>query len=312
MRAPHTIPAMLHKPLRIAVIAPSSPFDPLRLAQGIETLQAWGHSVWTGPHLHDRHLHFAGTAASRLADLHHALTSPDFDAVWLARGGAGLSHLLAQLPDDLPRDRPVLGFSDGTALHCALLRRGHTQLWHAPVVQQLAAWELQAAPQDLVLDAPSRAWLQTLLERGLTTAGLQQSILPWHHPQLSTPATMQGPVIAGNLTVLASLCGTPWQLDATGAIVVLEDLHEAPYRLDRCIRQLTASGALRGARAVVLGDFLHCKADGYALHDLLAEALAPLGVPVWMGIEVGHGSRNLALRQGAQAILADQTLTWLD
>lgn len=303
---------MAGQSLRIAVVAPSSPFDNERLQAGVRTLQAWGHSVELGAHLHDRHLHFAGTARDRLADLCDALTRPDADAVWMARGGAGLVHLLAELPVELPKDRPLFGFSDGTALHCALLRRGHTQLWHAPVVQQLADWEQFAAQQAVLLDPPSRQWLRAMLDRGLSTKDWSQHVQPWTHPLLPDAVAVQGPVVTGNLTVLASLCGTPWQLVAQDAIVVLEDLHEAPYRIDRCLRQLTAAGAFAGIRAVVLGDFLHCTAQDYALDDVLAEALAPLQVPVWKGIEVGHGSRNLAVRQGATAQIRGTQLTWLD
>lgn len=275
------------------------------------TLQAWGHRVVPGPHLQARYLHTAGTANERLADLTWALTDPGIDAVWLARGGAGLVHLLPELPDTLP-DRPVFGFSDGTALLLALHRRGHTQLWHAPVLQQLAPFDLQAAPPAVTLDASSRQLLRHVVAQGQQPphAAHYPADL-WDHPLLPQQLPQAAaPVLAGNLTVLASLCGTPWQLKASGAILVLEDLQEAPYRIDRCLQQLRLSGALDGVVAVVLGDFLQCKADGYTLLEVLAHALAPLHVPVLTGLPVGHGAHHWPIRLGALAQVQADGLHW--
>jgi len=119
---------------------------------------------------------------------------------------------------------------------------------------------------------------------------------------------VEGPVVGGNLCMLASLAGTPWALNTDGAILVLEDVGEPPYKLDRMITQLQLSGALSGVQAVVLGHFTGCSAPedaDWRLQDLLVDLLEPLGVPIWSGLPVGHGSENHPWYHGGRGHLSD-------
>jgi muramoyltetrapeptide carboxypeptidase len=124
---------------------------------------------------------------------------------------------------------------------------------------------------------------------------------------------VQGPVIGGNLAVLASLCGTSAQLRGRSAIVVLEELKEAPYRIDRLLSQLLASGGLDGVAGIALGDFLNCepKDADWTLTDVLRDLLLPLGVPVLTGLPVGHGARNFAFPYGALAEMDGEGVRFL-
>ncbi len=300
---------MLHPGARIAVVAPAGPFHPERLASGMATLQHWGYVPVPMANLQATHRYLAGTTEQRHADLRHALTAPDLDAVWFARGGYGTFAALQNLPWDLVQARPVLGFSDATALLIALQQRGLPAI-HAPVLQGLADPVQWTTPGAVLIDSQSRDALRLALQSGSWPS------LPGR--QVAGPAAdlsqgrHRGPVTGGNLAVLASLCGTPEQLDAHGKIVVLEELNEPPYRLDRLLSQLRLSGALDGCVGICFGDLQDCepKDGAFSALDVAGEVLEPLGIPILAGLPVGHGSRNFAFPLGKTAELTATGLRW--
>ena len=195
---------MLRQNARIAVVAPAGVFVPARLAYTLEGVRALGYEPVLAPSIEARHRYFAGTTAQRAADLAWALTAPDIDAVWFARGGYGTAQTLALLPWGSLDSRPVIGFSDATALLVAMHKRGLRGV-HGPVLHGLCEWDLGSHPPVTPIDSESRAVLRALLATGVAPA------LPGR-PLLGDPAPVRGPVIGGNLTVLASLAGTPWAL----------------------------------------------------------------------------------------------------
>lgn len=270
---------MLEPLARIAVVAPAGIPRQVELERGIALLEEWGYRVLRGSHLHSRYRYNAGSVAERTADLNWALTCPDIDAVWLARGGYGCVHCLSSLPTKLPKERMLIGNSDATALLSALCRRGHTNLIHGPMLESL-----NSRVDDETRDSMLRL--------------VRTSVPPvMHVEQLCGPAgAVSGPLVGGNLTVLASIAGTHGAMDAKGSIVLFEDVGEAAYRLDRCMMQLMLSGALTGARAVVFGEFLRCpvpETEAFSIEEMMRDLLQPLGIPVFHGARFGHGSRNL-------------------
>jgi muramoyltetrapeptide carboxypeptidase len=276
---------MLKQNATIAVVAPAGIPNLEGVEAGIALVESWGYRVTRAPHIRDKHHFTAGTADVRTRDLVWALSAEDIDAVWLARGGYGCMQCLPHLPAGLPNMRPVIGCSDATALLTYLDKRRGGTLVHGPMLETIATR----------VDDLTRSCMRAILA-GETSApiAVEHFVGPSH--------AVRGRVVGGNLCVLASLAGTPWALQSKDAIVVLEDVTEAPYRIDRLIMQLRSSGALDGALAIALGDFVKCDPPAgadYSLHDVLREALAPLGVPVWSGLPTGHGSRNLAWRVGA-------------
>ena len=295
---------MLPPQARIAVVAPAGLYDAARLERGMAVVRGWGFTLVPAPHLAARHRYTAGTAPERLADLTWALTSPDIDAVWFARGGFGTAHLLDALPWAALDGRPVLGFSDATALFCPLLARGLRAI-HAPVLQGLAPYDLSADPAAIRVDSESREVLRRLLCQGEATRLPGEAAQPDFAP-------VKGSVVGGNLSVLASLCGTPWGLRSEGRIVALEDTREHPYRIDRLLTQLIAAGGLQGAVGIALGQFDHCRAEGqtYEVREVLHELLAPLGIPVVFGLPFGHTAHNYAFELGRAATLSATGLDW--
>jgi muramoyltetrapeptide carboxypeptidase len=273
---------MLRPGARIAVVSPSAVYEPARLEAGIATIAGWGYEPVRGPHLGRTHRYLAGTNQERAEDLRWALESDDVDAVWFARGGYGTIHCLDAIDWDATRDRPVIGFSDATALFSAMRGEERGIAVHGPVLHSLADHA----------DEASRARIRALLAgdpvprlAGRTLVGPEQF-------------RVSGPLVGGNLCVLASLCGTPWALEAAGAIVLLEEIAEPPYKVDRLLTQLVASGALEGVHGFALGTFLGAdapKGADWSVADVVAEVLGPLGVPIVHGMPIGHGPENHAV-----------------
>jgi muramoyltetrapeptide carboxypeptidase len=287
--------ALVPRGAPIAAIAPSGAYDPVRFAAGLAIAREAGHEIVPFDAMLQPERYLAAPDEVRLAHLVEALTSPDYAAVWMVRGGYGLTRLLTPLRERLPKTlphRPILGFSDVTALFSAL--DGRTgPLVHAPV--------LHALP---VTDEASRQALFHLLAGG-TPEPLEGET--W------VPGEAEGRLVGGNLAMFAALCGTEHQLDARGAILVLEDIGEAPYRLDRMLQQLDGTGFFSGVHGIALGEFTACDppaGSAWSLRDVLLDRFARLNVPVVAGLPIGHGSANRPFVWGAAARLARNRLEW--
>jgi muramoyltetrapeptide carboxypeptidase len=220
----------------------------------------------------------------RLTDLCDALADPAVAAVWCLRGGYGSGRLLEALAAVPVPTQPklLIGYSDITALQAFLDRLGWPAL-HAAM-----------PASDLLLpgrEADARA-LFTLLRQGLRRGDLlAPALLPgaW-----CVPGTASGRLVGGNLSLVAALCGTPWQLRTAGALLFLEEVGEAAYRVDRCLVQLRQAGLLQAAAGFVLGSFT----DGDDAAPVLREHLAGLGKPVLAGWPTGHGTPHQPLPLG--------------
>ncbi len=276
----------------IAVVAPSHAYNPAQLDAGLAIARAAGHNLVLLDDIHTPHRYFAHTDERRLATLTAALTSPEFGAVWAVRGGSGVTRLLPRLPWARIPPRPVIGFSDLTPLLDAMAARTSAIGVHGPVLHSLAA----------TAEADQQALFALLA--GAPTPPLRGEVWAAGHAR--------GPLRGGNLTLLAATCGTPFQCRAQGAILLLEDIGETPYRLDRALQQLLGAGVFDGVAGIALGSWDGCAApagSAWKLEDMLAEVLLPLGVPILAGLPCGHGYRNQAVLIGADSeIVGDQLI----
>lgn len=273
----------------IAVIAPSGIFDQERFERGLAIAADFGHKLVPVDDILAPHRYLAGPDAHRLGQLVHALRSDAYGAVWAARGGYGLTRVIDDLPPDLPA-KPIIGFSDLTALFCALPHHPHV---HGPVVHSL--------------DLHDERSLQHLFDllAGRPTAPLSGEV--WVEGEAA------GRLVGGNLSMLAAVCGTRHQLDARGAILVLEEVGEAAYRVDRLLTQLRSAGVFEGVHGIALGTFHKCAVPpgaDWTLRDVLRDELARLDVPVLAGLPIGHAAENCAFVWGTPARIADGTLRW--
>jgi muramoyltetrapeptide carboxypeptidase len=271
---------------RIAAIALSHTFFEDRYAAGAAWIRTQGYELVEPPDLRARHRFLAGDDDHRLGALRWAMTAPDIDAVWAVRGGSGATRLLARIPWGALVPKPVLGFSDLTPLLWELARRGLPAV-HAPVIHSLGA-----------TDPESLAHLAALLA-GRPTAPLVGTEV--------VAGEAEGPIVGGNLCMIAAACGTPYQLDAGGAILVLEEIGELPYKVDRMFQQLTDAGVFDGVAGVALGTFSGCDAptgSDYALSDVLDDRLRAIGAPAARGLPIGHGPENRAFVVGGRGRLS--------
>lgn len=277
-------PAPLVAHSRVQLIAPSSPFDHARFEAG-SALLAQRYQPQRGRSLLARHGFFAGPDDARLSDLQAALGAEDVAAIIPARGGYGATRLLPSLDVATVAAAAtwLVGFSDVTALHALWARAGLCSI-HGPMVCSLP--EANTAVQAAFFD---------LLEGGAPAALTGLSTV--------RGGRARGRLFGGNLTVLAALVGTPYMPPLDDVVLVLEDIGERPYRLDRTLTTLQQSGFFRGVRAVVLGQFTQCTPgpDGVTADSVLEERLGSLGVPVLANAPFGHVTDNWPLLLGAEA-----------
>lgn len=277
---------------RVGVVAPSHAWDPARYAAGLRWLEETGFDpVEVGLEVAP-HRRYAADDAHRLGALIEALQRDDLDGVWALRGGSGVTRILRDVPWEALPSKPILGFSDLTPLLDAWAARGHVAV-HGPVVHSLG-----------ITDAASLTHLRRLL------AG--EDVAPLRGQSL-VAGEASGPLVGGNLALIAATCGTPFQLDADGALLVLEDIGEAPYKIERMLAQLRDSGVLDGIAGVVLGDFVACDPPAgapWSLLDAFHEWLGDLGVPVLTDVPIGHGAANRAFVVRREGRIEDGRL-WL-
>ncbi len=288
---------------RIAVVAPSSPFQVDRLHAGCELLRSWGLEPVYDAGILERWGYLAGSDANRKATLVEAFTRQDVSAVICARGGSGAVRLLEDLPWDQLAQHPkrFFGFSDISVLHSAMLQKLNWITFHSPMVASPLLYEGTQESQDRLKQA---LFGKTLEEICPPIPGT-----PWR------PGKATGHLIGGNLALIVSLLGTPYQPDFQDAILVLEDIDEAPYRLDRMMQQLRLAGALDAIAGLGLGDFGgplqdHYQAEDYEPHHFWMERLSlPGDCPILYNLPVGHTHENWTLPLGATATLDAHTGT---
>jgi len=278
---------------RVAVVAPSGAFDERKLRRGIEIASAQGYDLHLLPDLQQPRRYLAAPDDLRLTRLIEALSDERWGAVWAVRGGYGITRLVDRIPfADLP-PRPFIGFSDLTALFVSLHRRTGSPVIHGPMLHSLPG----TGPS-------SREHLFDLL------AG--RRVRPLRGEAWAEGDT-QGWLCGGNLCMLAATCGTPHQLDARRAILVLEEVGEQPYRIDRMLQQLGSAGVFDGVRGFAIGDLSSCPVpprESWTIRDVVMDHLGPLGVPVAGGLPIGHGAANHAFPWGVDARLQGGTLSW--
>jgi muramoyltetrapeptide carboxypeptidase len=280
-------PPRLRPGSTVRIIAPSGPVPRDAFDAGAAVLGA-RYTLKLDDGVFAREGYLAGSDERRLGELMAALDEPDTDAIVMARGGYGLLRLLpfVDLAALARRPRPIVGFSDGTALLAAAARAGFVSV-HGPVVTQIG--NVSTADQQglfELLEAPGPS---------LLLADLEEIV----------PGRARGPLVGGNLEVFSRLLGTPFLPSIEGAILFFEDLGERPYRIDRLVTHLDLAGVFGAAAGVVLGDFSTCRepdatrGDSPTADDVLLERLGRLAIPVVRRGAFGHGTRNRALPYGA-------------
>ncbi len=277
---------------RLAIVAPSGPFDRERFEAGLAVLRS-RYEVGFDEGIFSRTGYFAGADERRLEELREAIRSPEIDAIVCARGGYGATRLLPGLePSEVTEaNKTLVGFSDITALHALWARAGVRSI-HGPMVASLARGNERIVSE----------WFATLERRDGPESWTVEPLVS---------GSAEGRLIGGNLAVLGALAGTPYAPPVDGCLLFLEDVGERPYRVDRVLTSLRQAGWLERCAGFILGAFTEGDPgpDGVTLEEVLHDRLGDLGVPVVTGFPAGHIDDNEPLTFGARARIEGGTVT---
>lgn len=313
--------------MRIGVVAPASPVGQIELNAGVEHLRKLGLDVKVHPQTAKQHFIFSGTDKERAEAFYEYASDPSIDVIWAAGGGYGVTRILSMVEELAEeRGRPpaklLIGYSDITALHELVRSRWNWSSLHCP---------MPSAGNFCNLD-------EKHLAAALAYVNHRRPADPWGGKPMRWMAnapkeTIRGVVVGGNLSLWVVLMGTPFApISVPGRILFLEDVDEAPYRIDRMMTHLFSAGALQNLSAIVLGDFTDCKdspstvlaeprtGDAPAkrkpirplielddgLRHTFGDLGEKLGIPIAVGLPVGHGPNFAPLPLGAEYELTPQ------
>jgi muramoyltetrapeptide carboxypeptidase len=283
------LPRALRPGATFGIAAPGGPVDPERLAAGEELLQRAGFRTHRRGDLLARLGYLAGDDSRRAAELSELVADPGIDAILCARGGYGADRILRRLDPAAFRAaaKPLVGYSDATALLLWQERCAGLAGFHGPMLDRGKS-----------LDAEALAWLLAQLTG--------EAALPLALPGRGLGGgAAEGRLVGGSLTLVAASIGTPWEIDTRGRILLLEEVSERPYRVDRMLQQLRSAGKLDGVAGLGFGDLSSCLDDRYGscVEDVVAELARELSVPCVAELPFGHVDRNCAWPVGARATI---------
>lgn len=260
-------PAKYH----IALVAPAGGCSAETVAYGRQVLEKCGCKVTLMPHLFSGNSlpHLAADDAARADDINQALADENIDLLWAVRGGCGAMRILPEIDWQLwqTTDKPLLGFSDITALHWAMEKMGCRRFIAAPMMKFLAG-------------NADEITVNSLFE------ALAGNPVNLRLPALK-PGNICAPALPGNLAVAAAMCGTPYFPDTTGKVLILEEIGEAPYRIDRMLTQLRLAGAFDRCAGIVFGHFTDC-GEMPGILPVLQDFADSAKCPVYYGLPFGH------------------------
>ena len=297
----------------IGVAAPASPYDSRSdVLRGVEWWESQGYRVKLAPGTWERDDYVAGDPRRRAEDLNALFADPEVDVVQALQGGFGSAQAIPYLDFDViaANPKPLVGFSDITALHVAIRQRAGLATIYANGLIGVGSTEVTSFSKDRLLD---------VLRGGGAGVVPPNPDDPWVRSIRGGRVT--APLVGGCLWLLMQTMGTPWEIELDGAILFFEDTHSPPYHIDGNLVQLAHAGKLDGVAGVVVGHMEKCDwgdlrpvsdwARSRSIEDVLEERLEPLGVPVLYGLPLGHGKHLAALPLGVTCTLdADaRTLT---
>jgi muramoyltetrapeptide carboxypeptidase len=274
----------------LGIAAPGGPVDPHTLAAGEELFRRAGFETLRRADLLDRHSYMAGNDTRRIAEFMELVADDRVDGIVCARGGYGCDRIIASLDAGRVRSaaKPLVGYSDITVLLLWQRRCAGLMGFHGPMLDRGGDVDPEAIA-SLIAQLRGEA-VEPVTLRGSGRGG----------------GSASGRLVGGSLTLVAASVGTPWEIDTRGAILLLEDVGERPYRIDRMLQQLLAAGKLARLAGVGIGDFSSCQDERYpetGALDVILETLGPLGVPLVSGLPFGHVRANFPWPVGGRATI---------
>jgi muramoyltetrapeptide carboxypeptidase len=301
VRAKPIKPPRLEPGDTVGIVLPATAeFETNELQIGIEQVRALGFVPRLGANAAAKHGYFAGTDEQRASDINAMFADPAVKGMF-ANGGWGSPRVLPRLDYGLIRRNPkvLIGLSDATALLNAIQQKTGVVTFHGPnAFSSFDSWTIEnmkrvvmtAEPAGTLGNPPKRD--SELIQRRFRTWTIRGG-------------RATGRIAGGNLTLLAALMGTPYEIETDGAILILEDVREAIYRVDRMLTQLALGGKFANIAGVVFGHCSNCPANEsrFSLEDVLRDHFESLGVPVFAGLAFGHVEQKLTLPIGLGATM---------
>jgi len=275
----------LNKGDTIGIVATSGPFNIEKFNAGIKIIKSMGFNVFIPEAIYEKEGYLAGYDSIRLKTLTELFLNKDINGIFCARGGYGVHRIIDSIDYDLIKNnpKPLVGFSDVTALLLAINQKSGLTTFHGPVVTSLN-----------LLDSEN-------IERIFNTLSLKKGseyTLSAFDPYVINPGSAEGTLIGGNLCILSHLMGTNFEPDFDGKLLFLEDVNEPLYKIDRMLTHLTLTGAIKNIKGLVLGSFKEC-GDIETFYRLIAEKFISHNIPILAGMGFGHGDINEILPIGS-------------
>ena len=294
----------------IGLIAPSGAVRTEgAVARAVEETKRMGFKVKLGESAQQKYGYLSGTDEVRARDINNMFADDEVDAIICIRGGYGAMRILDKLDYEMISKHPKIfaGFSDITALHIALLNRCDLATFHAPVA---VGWA----------DGPMDDFSRESMYKALMHAEPMGELVnpPAYEKKTVNPGVAEGMLVGGNLMLITSSLGTPWEINTKDRILFIEEVSERTYCVDRMLTQLRLAGKFDDCAGVVFGDFADCNIEypefGLTLEEIVRDVVAPCGKPVFTGLRCGHCTPKLTLPLGVKCRMdADAcTLTVLE
>ncbi|MDO1449962.1 LD-carboxypeptidase [Rhodocytophaga aerolata] len=284
-------PVFLQKGQTVGLIAPAGKVPVNDIEKAIAVIESWEVKVKKGKYLYEQNFQFAGTDEQRLADFQQMLDDPGIAAILCARGGYGTTRIIDRidLTKYLHAPKWIAGYSDITALHCHL---------HARNIQSIhAIMPLTFAKDDTAESVESLR--KVLFGESIVYESASH--------EFNRPGKATGPIVGGNLALLASICGTASDIDTAGKILFIEDISEYFYNIDRMMIQLKRTGKLDKLSGLIIGHFTDSKDNetpfGKNAYEIVLDAVKEYSYPLCFGFPIGHEPRNFAIPCGRVAVL---------
>lgn len=316
-------PKLKPKPLKpgdhVAIIAPSTPADLIKVKRSEKGLRALGLNPIFYPSCFEHHGHLAGTDEIRLKDLHDAFAAPEIKGIICMKGGSGATRLLDKIDYNLVKSNPKLfiGYSDITALHLAFQSQCNMVTIHGPMaLSDMFIYE----NDSVILDPYTSAWYKKNIFEAKPLDTVEN---PSGHALKTIYGGMAtGDLVGGNLSLLISTLGSPYEIDTKDKIIFIEEVREAAYVVDRMLSALALAGKFKDAAGIILGTFTHCnpeKKESYSgrdlsLEEIFDEVIRPWKKPTIVNLYGGHNTPQLSFPLGVRVTLdADQQrITFLE
>jgi len=299
-------PKVLQRGDTVGLVTPATYVcSPDEIATALRTAEYFGLKVKMGPNVRKRAGYLGGTIEERASDVNAMFADPGVKAIFAIRGGYGSAQILPALDYGLIAKNPKIfqGYSDITAMHLAIHQKTGLVTFHGPV--------MLSGFTPYTIEHFKRALFETKAIGAVTNPPESNTLRPNHTLRTVRGGKARGPLVAGNLTLISTTMGTPYEIDTKGRIVCIEDVGEEPYSMDRMLTQLRLSGKLDAAAGVVFGECSRCTPREYrpgfdsnfSLGEIVDDILGGLKIPVLAGLTFGHTADQLTLPLGCMAAL---------